>query len=148
MKHHLLLLPCLFLLFACSEKQGSKNETIQDTSLVAKIHSLVPGYNGSPEAKEKAKQKLQAIKDRIAKGEDFGQLAKQYSDDPGSAANGGNYDSLKPGAFVPEFDKIAFQLKPGEVSDIFETPYGFHIVMCRAKRGDEIDVSHILIVPK
>jgi len=100
------------------------------------------------EAKNEAKQRLQKLKDRITKGEDFSVLAALYSEDPGSAAKGGCYDSLKRGVFVPEFEAVAFQLKPNEVSTVFETTFGYHIVLLRAKRGDEVDVCHILITPK
>lgn len=102
----------------------------------------------SLEAKNLAKQKLQDIKDRITKGEDFNKLATLYSDDPGSRNHGGCYDSIKRGMFVPEFEAAAFKLKAGEVSDIFETQYGFHIILLQAKRNDEVDVCHILIIPK
>lgn len=102
----------------------------------------------SEEAKTRAKQRLQAIKDRITKGENFNALATMYSDDPGSRNYGGCYDSIKHGVFVPEFEAAAFKLKVNEVSDIFETQYGYHIILLRARRGEEVDVCHILIIPK
>lgn len=102
----------------------------------------------SDDAKVRAKQRLQAIKDRITKGENFNALATMYSDDPGSRNYGGCYDSIKHGVFVPEFEAAAFKLKVNKVSDIFETKYGYHIVLLRAKRPDEVDVCHILIIPK
>jgi len=102
----------------------------------------------SDAAKLEAKQRLQKLKDRIDKGEDFAVLAALYSEDPGSASRGGRYDSLKRGAFVPEFEAIAFALQPNEVSGVFETTYGYHIVEQLAKRGEEVDVRHILLMPK
>ena len=102
----------------------------------------------SQEAKNKAIERLKLMKERIAKGVDFNSLATLYSDDPGSRSKGGCYDSIRRGAFVPEFEAVAFKLKVGEVSDIFETKYGFHIMILRARRGDEVDVCHILIIPK
>jgi peptidyl-prolyl cis-trans isomerase SurA len=103
----------------------------------------------SSAAKKEAKDRLQALRDRIVKGEDFTVLAALYSEDPGSAAKGGCYDSLRRGVFVPEFDAVAFQLKPGEVSMVYEMPpYGYDIAMLRSKRGELVDVCHILIAPK
>jgi parvulin-like peptidyl-prolyl isomerase len=90
-----------------------------------------------------AKQKAEELLARIQKGEDFAKLAKENSDDPGSAAEGGLLVMRKPsadgkssetdeyfshGTMVPEFDKAAFALKPGETSQIVETSYGFHII--------------------
>lgn len=102
----------------------------------------------SSNPKERAKQKLQGIKDRITAGEDFNKLAIMYSEDPGSYYQGGCYDSLKRGRFVREFEDVAYSLKVNEVSDIFETQYGYHIILLRARRGEEVDVCHILIIPK
>jgi peptidyl-prolyl cis-trans isomerase SurA len=102
----------------------------------------------SLEAKQEAKDRLQKLRDRIEKGEDFAVLAALYSEDPGSAVKGGNYDTLKRGMFVPEFEAVAFQLKLNEVSKVFETSFGYHIVQLLAKRGEEIGVRHILITPK
>lgn len=103
----------------------------------------------SPEAKKEAKDRVQALRDRIVnKGEDFAVLAALYSEDPGSAVRGGRYDTLRRGAFVPEFEAAAFSLKLNEVSPVFETSYGYHIVELLDKRGEEISVRHILIAPK
>jgi peptidyl-prolyl cis-trans isomerase SurA len=102
----------------------------------------------SEEAKEEAKQKLLDIKGRIASGSKFSTMAILYSEDPGSARNGGEYKGVKRGQFVKEFEAVAFALREGEVSDPFETEYGWHIVELIAKRGQEIDVRHILIVPQ
>lgn len=99
-------------------------------------------------AKEEAKARMVALRARVAKGEDFPALAALYSEDPGSAAKGGEYDSLKRGQFVPEFEAAAWALKPNEISPVFETSFGYHIVQLLAKRGEEVDVRHILITPK
>ena len=84
--------------------------------------------------KEEARQKAQAILERARKGEDFAKLAKENSDDPGSKDKGGEYDFFTRGRMVPEFDTAAFALKPGEISDVFETPFGFHIVKLEERR--------------
>lgn len=84
--------------------------------------------------KEEARKKAQELLDRIRKGEDFAKLAKENSDDPGSKDKGGEYDFFRQGKMVPEFDKAAFALKPGEVSDLVETQFGFHIIKLEERR--------------
>lgn len=84
--------------------------------------------------KEDAQKKAQSILDRVQKGEDFAKLAKENSDDPGSKDNGGEYDFFGRGKMVPEFEKAAFALKPGEVSGLVETQFGFHIIKLEARR--------------
>ena len=66
--------------------------------------------------------------ERARKGEDFAKLATENSDDPGSKDKGGEYDFFGRGKMVPEFDKAAFALKPGEISDIVQSKFGFHII--------------------
>ncbi|BDG48522.1 MULTISPECIES: peptidylprolyl isomerase [Parageobacillus] len=68
------------------------------------------------------------IKAKLDKGEDFAKLAKQYSQDPGSASNGGDLGWFGPGKMVKEFEDAAYQLKVGEISDPVKTEYGYHII--------------------
>lgn len=84
--------------------------------------------------KEDARKKAQFVLDRVRKGEDFAKLAKENSDDPGSKDNGGEYDFFGRGKMVPEFEKAAFALKPGEVSGLVETEFGYHIIKLEARR--------------
>ena len=102
-----------------------------------------------PEASEATKEKYrkfaQAILDSIKAGADFAEMAKKYSEDPGSAKNGGDLGFVKRGVFYPEFEAAAFALKPGQISDIVETPVGFHIIQLLEKRGESIHTRHILI---
>lgn len=95
--------------------------------------------------KEKYKAKAEAILDSIKHGADFAEMAKKYSEDPGSAAEGGDLGWVGKGVFYPEFEAAAFALKPGEISGIVESPVGFHIIQMIEKRGDKIHVRHILI---
>lgn len=88
-----------------------------------------------PLSKEEARQKAQSVLDRARKGEDFAKLAKENSDDPGSKDKGGEYDFFPRGQMVPEFENAAFSLKPGEISDIVETPYGYHIIKVEERRS-------------
>ncbi|MBB3852784.1 peptidylprolyl isomerase [Saccharococcus caldoxylosilyticus] len=73
------------------------------------------------------------IKAKLDKGEDFAKLAKQYSQDPGSAANGGDLGWFGPGKMVKEFEDAAYKLKVGQVSDPVKTDYGYHIIKVTAK---------------
>src|SRR6185312_13539786 len=98
--------------------------------------------------KEGAKQKAEELRQRVLKGESLATLAIAYSDDPGSAKTGGLYKNMKRGEFVPEFEKIAFSLNDGQISDVFETQYGFHFMQVIHRHGEQVDIRHILIVPK
>ncbi len=95
-----------------------------------------------------AREKLKGFKDRIAKGDDFSTLAVLYSEDPGSSKQGGELGMFKRGEMRQEFEAAAFKLKPGEVSDIVETEDGFHLIQTIERRGEYINVRHILIQPK
>jgi peptidyl-prolyl cis-trans isomerase C len=79
-------------------------------------------------AKEELRKKADAILQRVRAKEDFAALARQSSEDPGSASNGGDLGAFGRGQMVPPFEQAAFALKPGEVSGIVETPFGFHII--------------------
>ena len=95
-----------------------------------------------------AKQRLTELRERIMKGESFTSLAGIYSEDPGSARKGGNLGFSQRGELTPEFEAMANSLKIGELSPVFETPFGFHILEVLEKRGELTQVRHILIRPK
>lgn len=93
--------------------------------------------------------KLKGFKERIAKGDEFATLAVLYSEDPGSAKQGGELGMFKRGEMRPEFEAASFKLKtPGEVSDVVETEDGFHIIQLIERRGEYINVRHILLQPQ
>lgn len=92
--------------------------------------------------------KLEELRKRIVEGEDFGFLAKSYSEDPGSASEGGDYGFIDRTTMVKEFTAWAFKLRAGEISPVFETDFGFHIVQVIERRGEQAHVRHILIKPK
>ena len=78
-------------------------------------------------SKSEARQKAEMVLNHVRSGEDFATLAKKYSDDPGSKDNGGEYKFSR-GVMVAEFENTSFKLKPGEISDLVETQFGFHII--------------------
>ena len=98
--------------------------------------------------KLKSKQFAQTLRDSIIKGANFAELAKKNSDDPGSAAGGGDLGFVKRGVFYPEFESAAFKLKSGELSKVIESPVGYHIIELLEKRGESIHCRHILVKPK
>lgn len=102
----------------------------------------------SPEERQNALDRLQGLRDRILTGESFADLASRFSDDPGSARVGGDLGLQKRGTFVPEFEAAAYNLSEGELSDIVESPFGFHLIELIKRRGNLIHTRHILIKPK
>ena len=82
----------------------------------------------------KLTDRLNAFRKRVLNGEDFKVLAALYSDDPGSANNGGEIGFVSRGTFVPEFEKVAFRLKKDEVSEIVKTNFGYHIIQLIERR--------------
>ncbi len=84
------------------------------------------------------------IHQKAVAGDDFAVLAKNYSQDP-SAGDGGDLGWFGRGTMVPEFEEAAFALQPGQISDVIQTQFGFHIIKCTGKKEDKIKVSHILI---
>ncbi len=92
--------------------------------------------------------RLKSFKERIKKGDDFSTLAVLYSEDPGSAKKGGELGMFKRGDMRIEFEAAAFKLKPAEISDIVETEDGFHIIQMIERKGEYINVRHILLQPK
>ncbi|MEL6865063.1 MAG: peptidylprolyl isomerase [Bacteroidota bacterium] len=101
------------------------------------------------EEREKARQKLVELRKRIVEGgEDFAEIASRYSQDPGSARAGGDLGRQKRGTFVPEFEAAAYNLNEGEISELVETEFGFHVIQLKERRGNLIDTRHILIKPE
>ncbi len=90
--------------------------------------------NASQKEKEEAKKKILEIKSKIDKGEDFATLAQKFSEDSGSRERGGDLGFIAKGDTVEEFEKVAFSLKEGEVSDVVETKFGYHIIKVIEKR--------------
>ena len=94
------------------------------------------------------KERLLAIRERIINGEKFSTLARLYSQDPGSARKGGELGMASKSIFWPAFSDAAMALKPGIVSQIVETPDGFHIIEVLEKNGDMFNARHILLKPE
>lgn len=107
---------------------------------------LTESINADEEVDAAAKAQADEVyKKAIAKDADFAALAKEYSQDTGSAANGGDLGYFEKGKMVPEFEAVAFKMKKGEVSEPVKTVYGYHIIKITDVKGDEIKASHVLI---
>lgn len=92
-----------------------------------------------PLSKEEARKKAQSILERVRKGENFVKLAEENSDEPGAKQSGGDLGYFSHGQMLPTFDKAAFSLKVGEISDIVETEYGYHIIKVEDHRNAPLD---------
>lgn len=103
----------------------------------------------NPKASEKVKQSARtfakALLDSVKAGKDFAELAKKYSEDPGSAKDGGDLGFTKRGRLVPEFESTAFALREKEISDVVESQFGFHIIQLLERKGESIHTRHILV---
>jgi peptidyl-prolyl cis-trans isomerase SurA len=109
------------------------------------IYHIYRNPKTSDLAKKEYFDKAQLILDSLKAGADFAELAKRYSEDPGSAAQGGDLGFVKRGVFYPEFEAAAFRLQQGELSDVVESPVGFHIIQMLERRGESLNTRHILI---
>jgi len=104
-------------------------DKFQQSERVRASHILIRLPEKADEkVKQEARAKAADVLKQVTSGQDFGSLAKQHSQDPGSAPSGGDLGYFQQGQMVGAFERAAFALKPGEVSDIVETPFGFHII--------------------
>jgi peptidyl-prolyl cis-trans isomerase SurA len=112
------------------------------------IGEIVRTPEVSLEQKLLIKDNLRALRDRVLEGESFSTLAILYSEDPGSAKKGGELGFYGRGELYKEFEAIAFKLEEGEVSEIVETQAGFHIIELIERKGEYVNVRHILLKTK
>jgi len=92
-----------------------------------------------------AQTKIDTLLKRVRNGEDFAKLARLYSEDPGSAAKGGELGFIQRGDFVKEFEETAFGLQPGEISGVVRSSFGFHVIQLIDRRGEKVNARHILM---
>ena len=109
------------------------------------LYHIFKNPQATERIRKKARDFAEALLDSLKAGADFATLAKRYSDDPGSAALGGDLGFVKRGVFYPEFEAAAFALKENEISGVVESPVGFHIIQLLERRGESIHTRHILI---
>lgn len=131
-------------------QQYIDNTDPEDLPMVPVMYQLsqICIYPDREAANIAVKERLLAIRERIINGEKFSTLARIYSQDPGSARKGGELGMASKSIFWPAFSDAAMALKPGVVSQIVETPDGFHIIEVLEKKGDMFNARHILLKPE
>ena len=124
-------------------------DTIKDSLPMVQAKYQIAHIFVNPKTGERIKQKAkafaQSLLDSLKAGKDFAELAKKYSDDPGSAQNGGDLGFQKRGVLVPEFEAAVYSLALNQISNVVQSPFGFHIIQLLERRGDAIHARHILI---
>jgi peptidyl-prolyl cis-trans isomerase SurA len=122
-------------------------DSLPDINTEYEIGQIVLHPKLTKAEKQRFYDKLDAIRLRVKSGEDFGFLAKTYSEDPGSAPDGGDLGFFDRTAMAKEFTAWAFKLKAGDVSPVFETEFGYHILQVIERRGEQVHARHILVRP-
>lgn len=113
------------------------------------LAEIVLKPEASQESKDRSYELLLNIRSQILNDSaDFAELAKKYSDDLGSGAKGGELGWTKRGAFVPQFEAVAYTLENGEISELVESEYGYHLIQLIERRGNSINSRHILVTPE
>ena len=112
------------------------------------IRQVVIQPTATEAAIDSARVRAEALLERITGGEDFAELAREFSNDPGTAALGGDLGWFRRGRMVREFEEAAFSLLDGQVSDVVQTDFGFHIIRVERMRPGERNARHILITPE
>ena len=128
--------------------ESYKKDSLPDISAEYEVGEIAINPELTKAEKQRFFDKLDAIRLRVKSGEDFGFLAKTYSEDPGSAGEGGDLGFFDRTQMAKEFTAYAFKLKPGELSPVFETDFGFHILQVVERRGEQVHARHILIRPQ
>jgi peptidyl-prolyl cis-trans isomerase SurA len=101
----------------------------------------------SKDEKQFYRDKAEGLRTRVKNGEDFGNIARLYSQDPGSATEGGDLGFFDRSTMAKEFTATAFKLKAGELSPVFETEFGFHFLQVIERRGEQVHARHVLVIP-
>ncbi len=117
-------------------------------STEVEVGQIVRLFKAGRQRKQEARAKAEDLRKRLLAGEDFAIMARIYSQDPGSAAQGGKLLGAQRGQMVPEYEAAAMALKKDETSPVTESQFGFHIIQILDKRGNEYDSRHILIRPE
>ncbi len=120
------------------EEHRTEFEQVRARHILFSTRPIARDGNPPPE-KETVRRKAQEVLRRARAGEDFAALAREFSDDPGSKDRGGDLDFFGRGRMVREFEEAAFALQPGQISDLVETSYGFHIIKVEARRIAPLD---------
>lgn len=121
-----------FIMLKLLEKRGGGTQVLEEVNV---RHILIKPSEIRSEAE--TKRLVERLHERLLAGEDFGELAKSFSEDPGSALNGGSLDWIDPSALVPEFREVMSNTASGELSKPFKSPYGWHVLQVVGRRATD-----------
>lgn len=122
------------------------NDSIPELPDMVRVSHIVRYPKASEAARQEVIERLSAVRDSIVHGgADFEEMARRFSEDPGSAASGGRIQGVALDALVPEFAAVAARLEQGAISQVFQTTYGYHILRVNERSGGVADFNHILI---
>ena len=130
----LILVSALLFAFSCKSRMVSPSDV--DIQAV----EVFPCW-----AEKEAIRQLEAIRQKVEQGEDFAALAKQYSQDPGSSAHGGELGWVEKGMLVPEYEETMLAIQPGKISVPVKTKFGYHLIRLQEIDGEQYRSSHILL---
>ncbi|UCB53409.1 MAG: peptidylprolyl isomerase [Candidatus Zixiibacteriota bacterium] len=120
-------------------------DSLPDQPEAVKLSHILLEIKPSSETLDSLKSKAERIRKLAEEGEDFPRLASLYSNDP-TGANGGDLGFFSRGDMIPQFEATAFALKPGEISGVVETEFGYHIIKVEEKRDNQVHARHILLL--
>jgi len=123
------------------------NDSLPYYSTEVEVGQIIKFAKVNSSAKQATQAKLNDLRARIQAGESFEELAKQYSEDPGSGAQGGYLGFFKRKELVPEYEAAALRLEPGQLSPVVESQFGFHLIQLIERKGDQFSTRHILLKP-
>ena len=125
-----------------------QKSTLGNRPATLSFRQIVIAPEAAPAAKARTKAEADSIVLELRRGADFAVAARRFSQDPGSKDQGGSLNWFRRGVMVPEFERVAFSLKPGVVSDPVESPFGYHIIQVERVQPGEVQARHILLVPE
>ena len=120
-------------------------DSIPDVPALVRVAHIVRFPDVDANARAAAEAKIAAIRDSIVAGTPIEELAGRYSEDPGSSQRGGRYERINVRDLVPEFGAVAATTPPGELSQVFETQFGYHVLRLNERVGDVVDFNHVLV---
>lgn len=120
-------------------------DSLPEQKPMARIRHILIDVQPGNRAKQQALDRITEIQERLRQGEPFDELARRYSEDPGTSSRGGSLGFVERGTLFQAFEEAAFQMEPGQVSDVVETPVGLHLINMVERRGDKAELKHILI---
>ena len=126
----------------------AQEDALQERPATVAFKQVVLTVVPSDSAVDAALDLAESVQERAVAGEDFGELAREHSQDPGSAQAGGDLGWFRRGNFAEEFEEAAFALPEGEVSDVIETIFGYHVIKVEKVRFAERQARHVLIRPR